>query len=58
MKTKQNFYQNLLQNKNLFITLSNKEYIVTKFEPICDNFRFFCDEFVASFGEKFVKIKF
>ena len=32
--------------------------IVTKIELIDDNVRFKCDEYVTTFGEKFVKIKF
>lgn len=58
IQIKQIFYQKLLETKNLFIILLNKEYVVTKFEPIDDNFRFYCDEFIQSFSEKFVKIKF
>lgn len=58
IETKKIFYKAMLQNKNLFLTLSNKEYIVTKIELIDDNIRFKCDEFVTTFGEKFVKIKF
>ena len=57
-KIKSNFYQNMLQSKNLFIILHNKEYIVTKFKLNDDRFGFFCDRFDQSFGENYVKLKF
>jgi hypothetical protein len=58
IKIKSNFYQKLLQSKNLYITLHNKEHIVTNFELIDDKFCFICDRFDQSFGENYVKLKF
>jgi hypothetical protein len=58
LKIKSNFYQKLLQTKNLFVILHNKEHIVTNFELIDDKFRFICDKFEQSFGENYVKLKF
>ena len=56
--TKINFYQNLLNNQNLFVILHHKEYLVTKIEPNSDKICFYCANFATSFDEKLIKIKF
>ena len=58
IETKTNFYQNLLNNQNLFVILHHKEYLVTKIEPNDNKLGFFCDNFATSFDEKLIKIKF
>ena len=58
IETKTNFYQNLLNNQNLYVILQHKEYLVTKIETIGDKLNFFCNKFVTSFDEKLIKIKF
>lgn len=56
--TKTNFYQKHLDNRNLYILFQRREYLVTKFEPIGNKIRFFCDNFGTSFGEACTKLRF